>query len=271
MLYAYTVASDGFDNIRPPTVITRSSNVQYICFTNVPNLPNVHPWQYRPLIDLGNPSRTNRLPKILPHLMLPTDAEESVYFDGNFQLTQFPEELVGNLLANHDWAAHKHPVRDCVYKEADVILNHESMAGWRAQKPESERVQPIEREIERYRAEGYPEHNGLWANGLLIRRHTPAVKALCIDWWKVFSAGGERDQLSFPVVRQKSGLEVHTLGGHISESPFVNFWFHAAWAKNSHNHPFVPERKRVAENLEMISKLTGVPNRFQVHEWDGVE
>lgn len=255
MQYVYTVTSQGWDNLRPPAVVSNSENVKYVCFTDTPNLPNVGPWQYRPLIDLGHPSRTNRLPKILPHLMLPTDAEYSVYHDANFQLTRLPEHLIECLLDRHDWAAHKHPARDCIYEECDVLL--------------SERIgtrELVEKQVARYREEGYPKHAGLWANGLLVRRHTGAVKQLCEDWWKEFSAGCERDQVSFPVARRRTVLEVNTLNGTIYESQFMNFWWHAAWKDRPCNFDFVPERKRIAANLGRIYELTGKSIHFPVHE-----
>src|SRR3989304_5543328 len=46
LLYVYTSIMDGFDNLRPPAVPAETF-VKYICFTNVPNLPRVTPWEYR--------------------------------------------------------------------------------------------------------------------------------------------------------------------------------------------------------------------------------
>lgn len=248
MIYVYTVILSGFDNLRPPLVVSKSEKVRYLCFTNIPNLPPVKPWEFAELPDSGNPSRTNRAPKIRPHLYLPSDAEYSVYHDGNFQLQEAPEVLIHSFLQDHDWAAHRHPCRSCIYDEADVILNDESMAGWREQKPE--RAPTISAEIHRYRAEGYPSYNGLWANGLLIRRHSDAVKALCDDWLGLFNAGGERDQLSFPVARHHAGLPVNTINEIVSASPYMRFNFHAAWYDHPCNRDYAEQRQQIHDSLK---------------------
>lgn len=98
MLYVYTVLTNGFDNLRPPLVWSAGQKVSYLCFTDVPNLPKVEPWEYRPLYDLGHPARTSRLPKILPHLLLPEDATASIYHDANLQLRRSPVDVARELL-----------------------------------------------------------------------------------------------------------------------------------------------------------------------------
>ena len=249
MIYVYTSIVNGWDNLRPPLVVSNSENVRYLCFTNLPNLPCVGPWQYRSLPDLGSGCRSARLPKILPHLMLPADAECSIYHDGNFQLRVLPEQIIADLLTSADWAAHRHPARDCIYSEAEILLQ--------------ERIgtaELINRQIARYRDDGYPEHAGLWANGLLVRRHTSrTVRLACEEWWKEFAAGCERDQVSFPPARRRIGLEVHAIEAHISESPLMQFSWHAAFKKPC-DDLFSPARQRAREQLADLRMLTGLRN-----------
>ena len=256
MIYVYTSLLNGWDNLRPPAT-PADEFVRYICFTNVPNLPRVYPWEYRPAYAAGDACRSVRVPKILPHLMLPEDAEYSIYHDGNFQLRQDPHTVIGHLLSRHQWAAHKHPCRNCLYEEAEVILEDPGMAGWRAQKPEEERIEPIRREIARYRAEGFPEHAGLWANGMIVRRHTPEVARLNELWWEHFSAGCERDQISFPAARAKAGLEIRTIPENIWASPWILFHWHAAFKTREDNPDFWPERSRIRQRLADLARLTG--------------
>lgn len=255
MLYVYTVVSDGFDNLRAPEVVSNSENVRYVCFTNIPNLPNVGPWQYRPIPDIGDVSRRNRVPKLLPHLMLPSDAEYSIYHDGNFQLKRLPEDLVKEFLGSHDWAAHRHPARDCVYREAEIIIRDCPLI------PRDE----VTAQVERYRKAEYPEHAGMWANGLLIRRHSRKVRIACEEWWIEFAKGCGRDQLSFPVIRRKQDLDVNTIDAEIYKTPLMNFYRHAAW-KDREDKRFLAERKEIHMNLGHLNNLTGTKFQYPIYD-----
>lgn len=264
MIYVYTSILNGWDNLRPPAFFP-ANDVQFVCFTNVPNLPKVAPWEYRPLYDVGEACRTARVPKILPHLMLPPSAEYSIYCDGNLQLRIQPVELIVETLKERDWAAHRHPARDCIYAEADVILDHESMKSWREQNPS--RAPRIWEEVERYKKQNYPVGAGLWANGMIVRRHTPAVAALNEAWWKLYAAGGERDQLSFPVARRAQNLEVKTIEHPICAGPYVNFWFHAAWTEQPGSKEFHPERATIRRRLDRLKDITGTDGGVRYPEF----
>ncbi len=245
MIYVYTSILSGWDNLRPP-LIACDPDVRFICFTNVPNLPRVDPWEYRPLYDVGQACRTARVPKILPHLMLPSDAEFSIYHDGNFQLKQRPGAMLAELLATHDWAAHMHPCRSCIYDEAKVLLDEKIGT-----------AELVSAEIARYREFDYPERNGLWANGLLVRRHSPAVIALCERWWALYSIGCERDQLSFPVARHLESVPVRTINAQVYQSPYMNFYWHAAWKDKTSSEEYHSERAGIRERLAKLAQVVG--------------
>lgn len=252
MNYLYTCILNGFDNQRP-LIAPKEDGWRYVCFTNVPNLPRVEPWEYRPIYDLGDPSRTSRVPKILPHVCLP-DAEYSIYHDGNLQLQTSPQKIIDTLLAVNHWSAFKHPARTCIYEEADVLLNHDSMQEWLARKPERARL--IQEEICRYRRIPFPEKSGLWANGFIARRHNPNTRKLNEIWWQLFSEGSERDQLSFPVARRKADLHIETIDGEIHRSGLLKFNYHAEWKHTEDNPNFWPQRKEIKHRLAELARLT---------------
>ena len=260
MIYCYTSILNGFDNLRPPAV-QEETFVKYICFTNVPNLPRVTPWEYRPAYMLDGAGRSSRAPKILPHLLLPRDAEYSIWQDGNFQLRRPAEQAIAELLTDgRQWAAHQHPCRNCVYDEAGVILNHADMAEWRRTKPEA--TEDVRRQVEKYQAAGFPRNAGLWANGFIVRRHTPEVARLNELWWKEFAEGSERDQLSFPPARCKAGVEINTIAGaagdaNIFASPWLLHRWHAAWKRNGDNPDFWAERNVTRDRLAELARVTG--------------
>ena len=255
MIYVLTVNMDGFDNLRPPAV-PEDTFVKYLCFTNVPNLPRVTPWEYRPIYPVGSGARSSRLPKIMPHLVLPSDAEFSIYHDGNFQLRRDPTRIVEQLLQEHDWAVHRHPGRDCLYDEARVILEHHDMEGWRILKG-PEVVEQIRNQAARYQAADFPAHAGLWANGFIVRKHTPEVARLNELWWEEFSNGSERDQLSFPVARCRAGMEIHSLPGNIFASPWLVKRWHAAWRTREDNPDHWKARDELRGRLARLQELTG--------------
>ncbi len=246
MIYVYSVIMNGWDNLRSPAVPVEDG-VRYICYTNLPHLPRVHPWEYRPLYSVsGHPARTSRVPKILPHLMLPYDTEYSIYHDGNFQLKVSPIAMIESLLKDHDWAAHKHPCRDCVYEEGEILIR--------------ERIGTtalVEEEMARYRVRGYPVHAGLWANGMLVRRHTAGVATLNELWWDLYSSGCERDQTSFPVARYHEEMEIRTIDEDVYRSPYLLQRWHAAWKDRDDNPDYWEERARLRGRLGRLERIAG--------------
>ena len=251
MIYVVTAILDMWDNLRPP-LAHAEDNVRYLCFTNSPVQPACPPWEFRPCPDVGIASRSSRVPKILPHLCLPSDADYSIWHDGNFQLQKPARQIVGELLRFDDWAAHRHPARDCVYKEAAVLLSE------RIGTPEL-----VQAQIDRYRAMQYPAHVGLWANGFIVRRHTGMVERLNERWWKLFAEGCERDQLSFPVARHLENVPLnggginHGIGDDIFHSPYVRFNWHAAWREQQDNPSYWPQRDRLRAQTKMLADVSG--------------
>jgi len=245
VLYVYTSIVDGFDNLRPPACHA-DETIRYICFTNVPNLPRVYPWEYRPIYDVGERCRTARVAKILPHLMLPADAQYSIYHDGNFQLRQDPNRVIDMVGGATQWAAHEHPARKCIYREAEILLKEKIGTS-----------DLVEKEITRYRAEGFPENAGLWANGFIVRRHTPEVAALNEEWWKLYAAGCERDQLSFPVARRHLNMDVETIRQNVYASHWILFRWHAPWRQRDDNPDYWPQRDQTRSRLNKLRDVTG--------------
>lgn len=249
MIYVFTSNINGFDNLRPPAIGT-DHNVRYICFTNLPIdiLPTVLPWEYMPIAIEGSGARTSRMPKILAHKFLPKDAEYSIYHDCNYQLRVSPNEIIDLVAYKEQWAAHRHPARSCVYDEAEIVMETCPLI------PRDE----VKSQIDRYRAAGFPEKAGLWANGFLVRRHTPEVAALNEAWWKVFREGCERDQLAFPVARHALNMPIRTIEANIFASPYTIHRWHAAWKDKDDNPNYWKQRDEMRAELKRRS-IYGFP------------
>ena len=145
-------------------------------------------WEIRRTHDIfQSPRRNAKIHKVLPHLFVDTDV--SIWIDGNISMNITPEEMVDKWLADKDIAAWKHFDRDCNYDEANTCI------GLSFDLPET-----INEQVERYKKEGYPEHNGLSECNVIARRHTPEINRLNEQWWAEICRGSCRDQISFPYV-----------------------------------------------------------------------
>ena len=168
--------------------------VQALMFTDDVNLL-VPGWtvRYDPLPDVETPMLAAKYWKCHPHDAAP-HADVSLWLDAS--MTVHAEDYVDLCLAalgDDDWAMVKHPVRDCVFDEADFSLTMPRYAGTR-----------IREQMQVYRA-WHPAHWGLFANGANARRHTPSVKWLGLQWWWECHNWSYQDQLSLPVLVRLAG------------------------------------------------------------------
>jgi hypothetical protein len=99
-----------------------------------------------------------------------------------------------------DLAMRRHSQRNCIYIEAAHCKQF--------RKGDPSR---IDNAIARYQAEGHPAESGLWMAGIILRRHTPAIKAFNLEWWNEITSGTVRDQISLPVVLRRLGLKCDEL------------------------------------------------------------
>ena len=129
------------------------------------------------------------------------DCDVSIWIDGS-AVIRTPDFVQWCLdqLGDGDIALIKHPDRDCIYDEANFCQFMPKYQGV-----------PVLGQVEEYRKQGYPAHNGLWACGLLIRRHNDKVKRFNKLWWEHNKKYTYQDQLSFPVCAREAGLDIRTI------------------------------------------------------------
>lgn len=190
----YTAIINNHDGLKLPEVV--SPDCDYICFTDQ-SVSRPGPWKLRGF-DYYNddPTRIARYIKTHPHVYLP-DYRWSIWIDGSLVIRDDLASLVDGLAGADRIAGYPHPLRNCIYDEAQSVLE--------VQLDDPERVLT---QIERYRAEGYPAKNGLVETRVLVRRHHhPAIVRFDNAWWKEIDTGSRRDQLSFNYVAWKLGME----------------------------------------------------------------
>lgn len=183
----YTGIFGSYDQLRDPR--ERLPGVQYICFTDNPRLKS-DVWSVRYLPPTGDPQMQAKACKVLAHQFL--DCDVSLWIDGCYEL----QTLNGVLELPVDLAMQKHSKRNCIFVEAAHCQ--------RVGKGDPRRIDGA---IARYRAEGHPADSGLWMAGIILRRHTPAIKVFNLEWWKEISQGTARDQISLPVVLRRLALK----------------------------------------------------------------
>jgi hypothetical protein len=183
------------------------------------------------LADL-NPRMRAKWYKMHPHLLFPRGRpgwrenrrlrlvhplrryDYTIWIDGSIapKSEHFARDLVGAVGAS-GIAVFKHPDRDCIYDEAKESVRWAKYNGL-----------PIMQQVESYRAEGYPEHHGLMAAGVIVRRTGLASLARMDEaWWQENLRWTCQDQLSLPVVQWRLGLTNEWIPRHLWFNPWYDY------------------------------------------------
>lgn len=137
--------------------------------------------------------------KILPHKFF--DNDFTIWIDGNIYFKESNDYAVSKFLRDADIAIFKHPFRDNVWQEFDVLQKDPRFKDEWLQKG-------LKEQREAYEKEGLPKDTGLWECNFIICRNTPEVNRLMEAWWAEICRWQWRDQVSFPYVLWKYGKDV---------------------------------------------------------------
>ena len=183
----YTSILGGYERLNEDQ--SQSSDIDFVCFTDDPELTSdvwdiVHVSPAFPL----DPHRSQRRVKILGHARL-NQYRESMYIDNTVSLRGEVNELFETMLGDADMGMAHHSYHSQLHEEFAAVWSagiddyHRLMEQWdhyTALSPE---------------ALGGP---ALWG-GIIVRRNTTDVKALCETWYEHVLRYSRRDQLSVPV------------------------------------------------------------------------
>jgi hypothetical protein len=190
-----TAVYGGADNLWPQ--VDQDIEVEWLCFTDDPSIHAPAPWQV--IFDPPAYPHPNLAAKL--HKLQPSVADHDVvWIDANMQVTR-PSFAREALHARHDGiAVWRHPRRDCIYAEAEASLGAEGQDGKYA-------GLPIREQVESYRAEGHPEHAGLFACGTIAWDLSErSVLELGAAWLNECDRWSYQDQLSLPVVARRAAI-----------------------------------------------------------------
>ena len=184
----YTCITGSYDNIAALDDSITCPDIDFICFTDMP--VKLNKWHVFPVpSDLQGLSnvKQQRLVKICPHKYF-QNYDISVWIDGNFQIIDDLKQFIAQYDLNKvPLYTRIHQYRDCIYSEAEACIQLHKDTSFSVMK-----------QIERYKAEGYPKHIGMSETGILLRKHNDLkCKLLCNLWASELLLGSHRDQLSF--------------------------------------------------------------------------
>jgi len=207
----YTELVGGFDRLLPPLQV--EPDLDYVVYSDTEAAPPA-PWQLRPLACRQRNARmTARWHKLHPHLLFP-DRDESLHIDANVLIRERVSGLFDVMLQEAPLALFRHPDRECVYDEAEVVKRV------RYDDPEI-----VDLQMGYYRAQGLPRRAGLYHAAAQFRRHAdPKLAAMLEDWWRQLKLFSHRDQLSLPYVLRQHAMAVAILPGGAA----INSWFATA-------------------------------------------
>lgn len=212
----YTVIIGNYDLLREVREVDPS--VDYICITDNTELTS-KTWKLVAVDQNFSALRSdmkNRLYKMFPNRFFP-DYEESLYVDGNIEIMASVSSLFDTYLAEGDIAIPRHPLRTCLYDEAEACR-----AGGKGN------AETILDQVKFYREQGFPEKAGLFENNVLLRRHNRTfVTALMEAWWQQFQLFSQRDQISLQYcVWKLGGSIVPLLEGPRETSKYLRLRLH---------------------------------------------
>lgn len=205
-----TAIYDDYDTLKP--TIEQSVEVEWICVTDNPKLYDPHgKWDivYEPRSHL-HPNRAAKTPKCLPWLY--TDAQQSIWIDASFQVKNrfFAEDAMS--MAN-PIAQFNHPWRQCAYAEAEECIAI----------PKYEPSVLKEQMWDLRNVQGHPHNWGLWATGVMARKHTDEVVSAGFDWLEKIYRFTYQDQVSYPDVLRRHGLRPMNFPGTHFDNQWVEY------------------------------------------------
>jgi len=147
-----------------------------------------------------NNKKLSRRVKILNHEYLPNE-DISVYFDSKFTIRHDLDKFVSDYLQEpYDMAVMKHNRRNCIYEEEKLLIK------LRIDDPKT-----IKTQVDKYRKSGFPKQKGLYAPGIMIRKHNNSVKDLMECWFSEIEKHSYRDILSLPVCLEKNSVKLSVM------------------------------------------------------------
>ena len=190
----------------------KDPTISYECFTDNKNLKS-DSWNITYCEDfLDSPRLTAKSFKVFPLLVFPNSAA-SLWLDASFKIKRNLTELFDKYTYSSSIVCHRHPKRDCLYKEAKVCM----LLGM-------DEREIIRNQIREYKELGMPKKDGLMHGGVLLRHHkSQEICKLMEDWWLELNTHSIRDQFSLKFLSWFNGIELNYIPGTLYDSDYFEW------------------------------------------------
>tara|TARA_B100001250_G_scaffold411841_1_gene441475 strand:+ start:1021 stop:2664 length:1644 start_codon:yes stop_codon:yes gene_type:complete len=227
----YTTIFGGYDNLVEPQY--KPEGWDFICFTDSDLKSDTWKIVKKPLVYTDN-TRTAKRFKVLPHKYL-SDYDYSIFIDGNMTIRGDVNDLINKHLSDSnvaffDHAQNRLDPNNCIYREADYIF----YLGQKNNGNYKDNPILIQKQMERYKQEGYPQKNGLITGMVILRKHneTDCIKVM-EKWWEEIKYNSKRDQLSFNYSAWKTDVKFNYMDGDSRDNEyFISLGKHTGKGKN---------------------------------------
>lgn len=190
-------------------------HAHYVAYTDKPL--DLKVWEQRSIhkFSMDKPyadRRHAKLAKVLGWMLVP-GYDFYIWHDSTSELQMDPVHLINTYLPpDTHMAAWKHPERDCVYAEAEVIIQRDL-----------DHLDATRAATQFMRSHKYPEHNGLFELSAFIYKNSMEMQQAMLSWWELICKYSSRDQIWFPYVAHMHNLKVHDLPGRAMRYAGNNF------------------------------------------------
>jgi len=195
----FTALTGGYEELPRPQYL--NTYYDYVAFCDEP-IDSQGVWEVRPM-DFWHPDKVRmaRRIKTNPHVYL-KGYDLAIWIDANVVIEKDISQYVDDFKSSSSCVAGiPHPIRNCVYHEAKSIMEAKKDTAYR-----------VDRQINKYRKEQYPEYNGLIeTNLMMLKLDSPGTSRLLNRWWSEICKYSHRDQLSINYSLWKEGLDWHVL------------------------------------------------------------
>jgi len=154
-----------------------------------------------------HPRLAAKIPKFRPDMF--TDLSFSMWMDASVKRDRgWLSRAAINALKTSDFCLFKHPDRDSVAQEVSLSETMEKYSSF-----------PLSSQLLSYQKQGFPDDIGLFACGVIARKHTAEVEAFGNAWLMENVRWSLQDQFSFPFLVWKLGLPVSVFNENLTSGP----------------------------------------------------
>ena len=209
----YTCISGNYDELQHHSYI--DPDWDYICFTNNNKLlkkKQIGEWKIEPLLYTESTQTKNARYHKINALKIFPQYKKSLWVDANIKiLSPYIFDIIKS--TDKDLLIPYHPVRNCIYEEADAVLYHKK-----------EDAEIVDNQVKLLKSLNMPENYGLNETRLIFRNHeNKQIEGIMDQWWEFLKNNSKRDQLSLSYILFKNNIKVEDISINEIETDTLNF------------------------------------------------